>query len=545
MNDIKEAKKDEKIYYELKYKPRKQQIEALNFLKSVILSGKKYCLLNLPTGSGKSYLAIMFANWYKNNINENAKFDIITNSKLLQKQYISEFSFIKNFEGRNNYFCEKFNTDCLIGYELCKSLNCKCDNCPYEKAKKSWIVSDISLTNFHLFNTIKVYNDFIDSSRKSNVLIIDEAHDFEDVFCDFISISLSTRVFEKYGFTFEEIEKYKKELFNIKKLDVLIKFIDEYFINDVRKQYEHLSKLILSSNDKLKKEYSVYINYCETQLLKLNYLVKEYNKNPENWILDITESDNNKKNDIVFEIKLVWGYDYIKEKIFNKYDHVIFMSATILNKEIFSKITGIEVDQAEYLSLNSMFPVENRTVYFINVGKMTYEKKKVTFTNQIKYIDKILKRHKNKKGIIHCGTYEISEWLQSQYKNDRLIYHSSNNREEILYQHINSTEPSVIVSPSMVEGVDLKDNLSRFQIILKIPYPFLGSNKIKQRKNTIPEWYSWKTVCDLIQMSGRSIRSDDDWAETFILDSSFIDLIKHNGKLIPSWYLDSIKILKV
>jgi Rad3-related DNA helicase len=97
----------------------------------------------------------------------------------------------------------------------------------------------------------------------------------------------------------------------------------------------------------------------------------------------------------------------------------------------------------------------------------------------------------------------------------------------------------------MISGVDLKDDLSRFQIIIKIPFPYLGSEKIKMRQKTNKDWYSWKTIVDLIQMYGRSIRSHEDYAETYILDSSFSDVLRYNSKLIPTWFSDAIKILKV
>jgi len=97
----------------------------------------------------------------------------------------------------------------------------------------------------------------------------------------------------------------------------------------------------------------------------------------------------------------------------------------------------------------------------------------------------------------------------------------------------------------MMSGIDLKDELSRFQIIMKIPFPFLGSNKIKQRQKTKKEWYNFKTVVDFIQMSGRSVRSEDDWADTFVLDGSFSDLLKYNSALIPRWFSNAIKQLKI
>jgi ATP-dependent DNA helicase DinG len=44
-------------------------------------------------------------------------------------------------------------------------------------------------------------------------------------------------------------------------------------------------------------------------------------------------------------------------------------------------------------------------------------------------------------------------------------------RDEVIYQHENSIRPTVLISPSLHTGLDLKDNLSRFQIITKVLYP--------------------------------------------------------------------------
>ena len=60
-----------------------------------------------------------------------------------------------------------------------------------------------------------------------------------------------------------------------------------------------------------------------------------------------------------------------------------------------------------------------------------------------------------------------------------MIIHSSKNRDKILEKHINSSEPTVIVTPSMTEGVDLKYELSRFQILCKVPYPYLMDKQIQ------------------------------------------------------------------
>ncbi len=198
---------DLKIYFPLKFKPREQQVEVLNMIKSSINNGKKFILLNAPTGSGKSYVAVMFMNWYLNYINSGAKFDIITNSKILQQQYNDEFNFICDLRGQSNYHCNKHNTDCRTGRELDKALKQPhCGACPYDTAKEIWSNGQASLTNFHLYNSFTFFVPTTMVKRGSNVLIVDEAHDFESVFCDFISVKLSPRIFKNYGMEERDIE---------------------------------------------------------------------------------------------------------------------------------------------------------------------------------------------------------------------------------------------------------------------------------------------------------------------------------------------------
>ncbi|MGH9984653.1 MAG: helicase C-terminal domain-containing protein, partial [Nitrososphaeraceae archaeon] len=83
-------------------------------------------------------------------------------------------------------------------------------------------------------------------------------------------------------------------------------------------------------------------------------------------------------------------------------------------------------------------------------------------------------------------------------------------------KHINSNEPTVLVSPSLYMGIDLKDDLSRLQIVTKVPYPDLGEKWIKAKLNSfddkkeVEKWYAWQTLLRIVQVYGRSIRSRKD-----------------------------------
>jgi len=159
-----------------KYKPRKEQREALEFIKNVYENDKtnKFFLLDLPTGVGKSYLAMQIVNWYRTNVQRTARVDIITNSKILQDQYSGTFESISDLKGKENYECESYSCSCAQGAEFNRLNKTKCEECPYTSARESYINGGISLTNFYLYILYAMYNQKLMESRGARVLIIDE-----------------------------------------------------------------------------------------------------------------------------------------------------------------------------------------------------------------------------------------------------------------------------------------------------------------------------------------------------------------------------------
>jgi ATP-dependent DNA helicase DinG len=93
----------------------------------------------------------------------------------------------------------------------------------------------------------------------------------------------------------------------------------------------------------------------------------------------------------------------------------------------------------------------------------------------------------------------------------------------------------------MTEGIDLADDLSRWQVICKIPYPYLGDPQVARRKDIDAAWYDWKTCLTVVQSYGRSIRSSDDYAVTYVLDADFSTFVKRQQKRLPGWFLEAIK----
>ena len=89
----------------------------------------------------------------------------------------------------------------------------------------------------------------------------------------------------------------------------------------------------------------------------------------------------------------------------------------------------------------------------------------------------------------------------------------------------------------MTEGVDLKGDLSRFQIVCKVPFPFLGDKLIRKKMNKWDWWYDLQTAKTIIQSVGRSVRSETDTAVTYILDSSWERFFNKNKALFGPEFL--------
>ena len=92
--------------------------------------------------------------------------------------------------------------------------------------------------------------------------------------------------------------------------------------------------------------------------------------------------------------------------------------------------------------------------------------------------------------------------------------------DTIVWSHQHSKEPTVLVSSSLAEGVDLKDDLSRFQIIIKLPFANLQDVRIK-KKSKMGDWYLNNMFMKFVQQCGRSTRNIDDFSKTYVLDGSF------------------------
>ena len=222
----------------------------------------------------------------------------------------------------------------------------------------------------------------------------------------------------------------------------------------------------------------------------------------------------------------------------------MFMSATI-DFDSFCRTLAIPKDKAEFIRVNdSPFDASCRRVYCMNVARLSKDTMQASMPAMGRAVESVLNKHGNDKGLVLTTSYaqidEIKKHLSARNSSRLIVTGNGVSRTEILKKHISSPEPTVLISPSFYTGVDLKDDLSRFQIIVKAPYLDLGDGRIAAKMKRDDQWYLVQSVMKLVQGCGRSVRNDRDSAVTYILDSNATAMLRRADKIVPQWFKDAV-----
>ena len=554
---------------------RKNQSKVCKEIEDCIKSNIKYIFLEAPTGFGKSPIAITLASYLGSS-------HICTSTKDLQNQYSKDFPFVKEAKGKRNFICilkeiegihetceygpcqkeEEF--DCVYKTRLSdykvnglgtkfENVNIgqfekmryikkyekqlRFDNLEWEPCKyfhQKWISTKSSHTiyNYKYFLSDLYFSNVI---TKRELLVFDEVHNIESEISDFKSFIINndniTKLFPKL-----KLPTIKEE-----EIETWIDFCEEYrdnlldFIRDI--------ELAIETNNFKEPYTEKNLIDCINKEKNLHFVLNDMKSNKNNWL--VTNIDR-KSRDSIRKITLtpLDITNYFKE-ILDLSNYGLFMSATILNKEYLCKISGLSKDEIKFIRIKeSDFPKENRPIHLMNIAWLNSKNMMNNLPTIAKTVNNIMSIHKNEKGIIHTTSYFQLDFIKNNLNKEnlgRLIESNPNtDRIEILQRHAKNPKPTVLISPSFYQGLDLKDDLSRFQVIIKIPYPDLSDKKVAALRKKDMNWYLWNTVVRLTQTYGRSIRSKDDHASTYILDSNINYLLRNANEMFPAWFTEAI-----
>lgn len=526
-------------------KPRDQQVEAIELAQLAFDSDKKFVIIEAGTGVGKSAIGVALNRLLMtpegrkyNEVGEwNRGGYFLTTQKILQEQYVGDFSEMLSLKSSSNYQC-RFHKNNTCADSL-RALSCAdkkskfwrtcAFNCTYKKTKEEFIKGTEGVTNFAYFLAETQYSKKL---KPRQILVIDEAHNIELQLSKFIEITISERFTKSVlklqwpgSMTLRQSVNWVKTVY-LPRLSEHVKFVKQGI-----KKYVGMADRLNEFTSLAKK-----LEMLDKHECKINRFLETYS--PDNWVVNRQEGYGRTLEKI--EFKPIDVSSFSEDLLFRMGAKVIMMSATILDGDAFCESLGIPKDNAQILSFPSPFPVENRPILVNPVGSMSSKSIDATLPKIVQAVKMIMEEHKNEKGIIHCHSYKIANYLKKNIRSRRLLIHDSTNRDEMLAKHISSKGNTVLLSPSMTEGVDLKDDCSRFQILCKVPYPYLGDKLVKKRMHKWKWWYPLQTSKTIVQSVGRSIRHRDDHAVTYILDSDWDRFYSRSKKFFPEDFRKSI-----
>ena len=552
---------------------RNGQREIIETICNAYLEDQEATLvIDAPTGAGKSLIAMWSSHVLKELGNRGY---LVTSDLSLQDQYESDFYRLglrwPSIRGVDNYECSvnglPFSLgDCKLkgmGYEQAEKLPCY-SSCEYLQNRKRSIEQPVALLNysFWLIQRNYVEDRMLQEGRPvpfeaRDFVFFDEAHKVDEIVQGHFSPRIDVGITDRFGAanrfiqkqdigtpiqTLGSIKAIVNRLLTEKSKHALFEAMQDF--RKVAKTYRKAAQITkaqagkrfknrevprdwataLTTFDRLKDVYCKFDDYVA--------LIKEVGLDA----MVIDQSEEEAKFMCVEESQMV--NKYLHEKAGFK----VFMSATIGDPRAFVKIMGIK--NAKFIRVPNVFDYEKSPVVFVNRHKLSFRERDASLPKVVEILDQIISKHKGQRGVIHTGSYMFSNYIKQNSKHTfRLMDYDSSKEKKGIIEVFKKKDDGVLMGPSLLEGLDLKDDISRFQIFFKVPYPNLGDPLIKAKMQVSNEWYDWKTGISIMQGVGRSVRSKDDWAVTYVLDACFGSLINKQGFFPPS-FSERIKTIK-
>lgn len=525
----------------LGFSPRQNQLEDINkILMSFLDEGFKYVVLSAPTGTGKSIIGAVVAetlNRIKDKDNPLASI-LLTPTNILSEQYRNTFSNKNDFlslKGASNYSCEALKSE----YEFATGEDCvnktlittgdirasHCDSCLFLQHKKRRNFVKHLVTNYSYFFIERMYTKFL---KKRTCIVFDEAHLINDIFTEhnaiFVSKTRLNKMIKEVSDNLTTISyKLNKEIKNM--IDELSTVNESNYMDYLYKLVKIYSQIKVAAENNARNEFSNTGKYLKYSKLANKYFhfgckIQDLFKYKYEHAFDKKLS----KDEFEISIKPIFVKNMMP--ILDNSNYVLLMSGTI-GKVLIEET--LDLKEYKLIKLPPQFNPENKPVAFYKTQNLNFKslQEKGTIQNITKYCFEIIQNHKDENGIILAPSFDLCEKIANRISNLCSVFEHKRGTKlgDIVDKFKKSKQTNkVLITPSGFEGLDLYDDLSRFQIIVKAPFASLGDARIKKILDKYPNVYSTFCIMKLVQGAGRSVRSKDDFAITYMLDKNITRL---------------------
>jgi Rad3-related DNA helicase len=493
---------------------RKNQDDAIT--KSMD-SEKRVVIPVCPTGFGKSLAYVTMAVLY------GGRAVLLTSTKGLQTQLLNDFECIGavDIRGKNAYRCvREIDKYVTCDYGVCNfRVHCqyKDGGCHYYDQVRRVNKAPIVISNYACWMSV---NKYAEGFGHFNFMVCDEAHDTPNILSSFLTVTLDRTEPLMLGIlpnrdsvpsmTIKDWKEWAKA-----------KLPDAEASLEILKGQVHAGDA----------------NYEDRRTLgKLKRIVDDLKVlavMTDKWVMSL--------KDYTIDFAPIWPAPYCENNLFLDIDHILLTSASVRKKT--ADMLGLGEDDYDMMEYPHTFPVERRQLVHIPTVRMNYRTTDEQLRTWVNRIDQIIKPRLDRKGIVHTVSYKRRDMVLKDSKYAAyMLTHKRRDTESKVRKFKESGAPCVLVSPSMTTGWDFPDSDCRYNIIGKIAYPDTTDTITKARCKDDKEYAPYIAAQELVQAVGRSVRSETDWAENFILDDNALWFMKNYKDFMPKYFTDAYRV---
>jgi Rad3-related DNA helicase len=521
--------------------PRPEQTRLLTALGDALAEledeprASRVLLIEAPPGVGKSHVAMTLARW-------SGDAYLLTSQKLLQDQYEREFGAeLALVKGRDNYLCERYHgAPVPTSRGMCRRPGGAACACPYVRAKQAALNAPIFCTNIAYFATLRHWH--AEQLRRRRLLVVDEAHNLEGQLVGVFTVRFShEEMRDWFGRPLPRLalaDDYRPLLAgHIGPLQARRAQIERR-LEALRPPGQPAELFLEMPPTREEEDLLDQRAQLESALARVTFFLDAGDRE---WIARYPEH-------AAAELALVpLTVASMASELFAECAEVTVLSSAYLgHRTVLAEYFGLDDGDVRVFSTSSPFPLEQRPIVYRPVGALSHVTRARLEPALFAEVATILAAHPSDKGLVHVPSYEAGRRLvddlaiRAPRESRRLLWiDSAGGKAAALQLHRASTLPTVLVSPSLREGVDLPDDFLRFQVVTKLPYPDLGDPWTAARRERDPRWYAVETAKALLQAYGRSCRHTEDHGVTYVLDAQFARFLQRYRVLLPDWFLDA------
>lgn len=506
-------------------------------------------LLEGPTGLGKSAINVALCR-----DSEDAFYT--TPQKKLREQLANDTvlsNHFKTLKGRRDYICGETGDNCQE-CEIYQNPQYSCastDNCTYWQNKLVAMNEQTAVITFAylIVDTMMGEGDHAFDDRE--LLIVDEAQSLENQVANLFAgfpvgphnlpeflVKGETKDLDMDAYTHDDVVDIVDRVYAA--CETLVNMAEE---KDTPFRFRGTA-----AKEK-------HVEEAQSFMDKVEWFRYETQEEGRDWVVETDRTYTTSGDEMkMFRLIPVKVDRFLDNFVWSRADTVVLSTATPpfrdRERQWLDRI-GLGDANAVRVRADMPFPKENRPIHTDHmVCSMSGGGDKDNWDEIMATLDDIAGKHPSQNGLIHSASYSRAERIiesaeETQYQNlyrNCMMHEQGDDADETISEWLSSSK-DILISPSMTEGVSLANDKCRWQVLLKVPYPSTGDNRVSYMLDETKggwTWYNETAMNEVVQSAGRAVRHPDDHADYYVLDEAFNKLRKKVS--IPHWFEEAIGV---